>query len=81
MTISYLQLSERRIKYTSVLKCYTLQSHTINLFFSQEKLVRTDKKSDEYEARYQLAVRTITHLKNGIHSIFTRIGVYQIFSY
>jgi hypothetical protein len=40
----------------------------------EEKLVRTDKKSDEYEARYQLAVRTITHLKNGIHSIFTRIG-------
>ena len=36
--------------------------------------MRTDKKSDEYEARYQLAVRTITHLKNGIHSIFTRIG-------
>jgi chromosome segregation ATPase len=40
----------------------------------EEKLLRTDKKSDEYEARYQLAVRTITHLKNGIHSIFTRIG-------
>lgn len=42
--------------------------------FVQDKLVRTDKKSEECEARHQLAVRTITHLKNGIHSIFTRIG-------
>lgn len=40
----------------------------------EEKLAKTDKKSDEYEARYQVAVRTITQLKNGIQSIFTRIG-------
>lgn len=39
-----------------------------------EKLQKTDKKADEYEERYQQAVRTITQLKNGIHSIFTRIG-------
>lgn len=40
----------------------------------EEKLVRTDKKAEEYDARYQQAVRTITQLKNGIQSIFTRIG-------
>jgi chromosome segregation ATPase len=40
----------------------------------EEKLTRTEKKGEEYEARYQRAVRTITQLKNGIHSIFTRIG-------
>ena len=39
-----------------------------------DKLVRTEKKADEYEARYQRAIRTISQLKNGIHSIFTRIG-------
>jgi chromosome segregation ATPase len=39
-----------------------------------EKLKRTEIKADEYEERYQQAVRTITQLKNGIHSIFTRIG-------
>jgi hypothetical protein len=44
------------------------------LILLQDKLIRTDKRSEEYEARHQLAVRTITHLKNGIHSIFTRIG-------
>lgn len=40
----------------------------------EEKLLRTEKKADEYDARYQRAVRTISQLKNGIHSIFTRIG-------
>jgi hypothetical protein len=40
----------------------------------EEKLTRTDKKADEYEVRYQTAVRTISQLKNGIQSIFTRIG-------
>lgn len=39
-----------------------------------DKLKRTEAKADEYEERYQQAVRTITQLKNGIHSIFTRIG-------
>jgi coiled-coil domain-containing protein 63/114 len=40
----------------------------------EDKLSKTDKKANEYEARYQVAVRTITQLKNGIQSIFTRIG-------
>ncbi len=40
----------------------------------EDKLTKTDKKADEYDARYQVAVRTITQLKNGIQSIFTRIG-------
>lgn len=40
----------------------------------EEKLSRTDKKADEYNDRYQQAARTITQLKNGIQSIFTRIG-------
>ncbi len=40
----------------------------------EDKLTKTDKKASEYEARYQVAVRTITQLKNGIQSIFTRIG-------
>lgn len=40
----------------------------------EEKLVRTEKKADDYDTRYQRAVRTISQLKNGIHSIFTRIG-------
>mmetsp|Transcript_11347 Transcript_11347/g.17280 ORF Transcript_11347/g.17280 Transcript_11347/m.17280 type:complete len:531 (+) Transcript_11347:100-1692(+) len=40
----------------------------------EDKLLRTEKKADEYDTRYQRAVRTISQLKNGIHSIFTRIG-------
>jgi len=40
----------------------------------EEKLTRTEKKAEEYEGRYNRAVRTISQLKNGIHSIFTRIG-------
>lgn len=40
----------------------------------EDKLSKTDKKANEYETRYQVAVRTITQLKNGIQSIFTRIG-------
>ena len=40
----------------------------------EDKLSRTTKKGDEYEARYQTAARTITQLKNGIQSIFARIG-------
>lgn len=40
----------------------------------EDKLSRTDKKAEEYETHYQLANRTITQLKNGIQSIFTRIG-------
>jgi chromosome segregation ATPase len=40
----------------------------------EEKLMKTDKKAAEYETRYQIAQRTITQLKNGIQSIFARIG-------
>ena len=40
----------------------------------EDKLTKTDKKSEDYEGRYNLAVRTINQLKNGIQSIFTRIG-------
>lgn len=40
----------------------------------EEKVNKTDKKASEYDARYQVAARTITQLKNGIQSIFTRIG-------
>eukprot|EP01040_Poterioochromonas_malhamensis_P010220 gene10219-11117_t len=40
----------------------------------EDKLSKTDKKAAEYEGRYQLAQRTITQLKNGIQSIFARIG-------
>lgn len=40
----------------------------------EDKLTKTDKKAEDYESRYNLAVRTINQLKNGIQSIFTRIG-------
>lgn len=40
----------------------------------EEKLNKTDKKSEEYATRYEVAVRTIGQLKNGIQSIFTRIN-------
>jgi chromosome segregation ATPase len=40
----------------------------------EDKLTRTVKKADDYDFRYQRAVKTIAQLKNGIHSIFTRIG-------
>lgn len=43
----------------------------------EDKLAKTDKKSDEYQTRYEVAVRTIAQLKNGIQSIFTRIGATQ----
>eukprot|EP01035_Chromulina_nebulosa_P021348 gene21348-27658_t len=45
-----------------------------NLRNLEEKLIKIEKKSDEYEDRYQQAQRTINQLKNGIHSIYTRIG-------
>jgi chromosome segregation ATPase len=40
----------------------------------EDRLSRTEKHADEYDSRFQRAVRTISHLKQGIHSIFTRIG-------
>jgi chromosome segregation ATPase len=40
----------------------------------EDKLLRTEKKAEEYELRHQAANRTIVSLKNGIQSIFTRIG-------
>jgi chromosome segregation ATPase len=40
----------------------------------EEKLLKTEKKAEEYELRHQAANRTIISLKNGIQSIFTRIG-------
>ena len=40
----------------------------------EDRLQRTDRKADEYDLRHQRAVKTIQQLKNGIHSIFTRIG-------
>lgn len=40
----------------------------------EDKLQRTDRKAEEYENRHNKALKTITQLKNGIHSIFTRIG-------
>jgi coiled-coil domain-containing protein 63/114 len=40
----------------------------------QEKLEKTAKQTEDYEARFQTSTRTITQLKNGIHQIFTRIG-------
>ena len=45
-----------------------------NLRTLEEKLVKTGKKVEEYDARYQSAKRVLDQLKNGIHSIFTRIG-------
>ena len=40
----------------------------------EDKLSKAKAKTDEYVSRYDRAVRTISQLKNGIHSIFTRIG-------
>lgn len=31
-------------------------------------------KADDYEGRYQTAMKTINQLKTGIHGIFSRIG-------
>jgi coiled-coil domain-containing protein 63/114 len=45
-----------------------------NLRTLEEKLAKTDKKVEEYDQRYQSAKRVLDQLKNGIHSIFTRIG-------
>ena len=40
----------------------------------EEKFNKTEKKSEDYVKRYEASVRTMTQLKNGIHSIFQRIG-------
>ena len=40
----------------------------------EEKLIKTEKKTEESVVRYEASVRTMTQLKNGIHSIFQRIG-------
>jgi chromosome segregation ATPase len=40
----------------------------------EDKLSRVQQKIEEHEQRHQKAVRVISQLKNGIHSIFTRIG-------
>ena len=40
----------------------------------EEKFSKTEKKSEDYIQRYEASVRTTTQLKNGIHSIFQRIG-------
>lgn len=38
------------------------------------RLQRTDAKTEQYERRFQAAMRTVTALKDGITSIFTKIG-------
>jgi chromosome segregation ATPase len=40
----------------------------------EERLARTQGKSEQYENRYNAAMKTMNALKNGIHSIFLRIG-------
>ena len=45
-----------------------------NLRNLEEKLIKTEKKVEEYDLRYQQANRILAQLKNGIHSIFSRIG-------
>eukprot|EP00904_Undaria_pinnatifida_P008244 jgi/Undpi1/454/HiC_scaffold_1.g00450.m1 len=40
----------------------------------EEQLATTESKADDYEARYQTAMKTINQLKTGIHGIFSRIG-------
>lgn len=35
-------------------------------------------KADDYEGRYQTAMKTINQLKTGIHGIFSRIGYESI---
>merc|ERR1711916_323846 len=40
----------------------------------EEKHAKAVAKTQEYVQRYEKAARTISQLKNGIHSIFTRIG-------
>jgi len=40
----------------------------------EEKLKKTERKSQIYEERYQETMKTINALKIGIHSIFDRIG-------
>lgn len=40
----------------------------------EEKVKRAEVKDQEYSQRHDRAMRTIAQLKNGIHSIFTRIG-------
>lgn len=40
----------------------------------EDKLSRVQQKIEEHEQRYQKSMRVISQLKNGIHSIFTRIG-------
>jgi len=40
----------------------------------EEKLQRTESKADEYQVRYENAMKTVNQLKQGIGSIFSRIG-------
>jgi hypothetical protein len=40
----------------------------------EEKLVVTDKKVQDLQAKYEVSVRIIQQLRNGIQNIFTRIG-------
>ena len=40
----------------------------------EERLQRTESKADEYQVRYENAMKTVNQLKQGIGSIFSRIG-------
>lgn len=40
----------------------------------EERLQRTESKADEYQVRYETAMKTVNQLKAGIASIFSRIG-------
>lgn len=40
----------------------------------EEKLSKIEKKSNDFDHRYHLAKRVLSQLKNGIQSIYTRIG-------
>mmetsp|Transcript_35971 Transcript_35971/g.113038 ORF Transcript_35971/g.113038 Transcript_35971/m.113038 type:complete len:515 (-) Transcript_35971:102-1646(-) len=45
-----------------------------NLRSLEERLKKTEEKANEHEETYQAAMKTINQLKQGIHSIFSRIG-------
>jgi chromosome segregation ATPase len=40
----------------------------------EERLQRTESKADEYQSRYENAMKTVNQLRQGIGSIFSRIG-------
>ena len=46
----------------------------VGQLLNEERLARTEAKAEQYEKKYEAAMKTVNALKVGVQSIFSKIG-------